>query len=353
MKKTAKTTAPKAAARKTAVSRSAASTRSKATTSRARVTAASRKRVGNSKRVVSTKAPLRTRARVHAKSVLVPQKENEYRPHLIRLHGLVAVLVIALLAQVFYGFVTTGHWSVLGRTSNIETSQLLTDTNAERIAAGVGEVHLNEDLSQAAFLKAQNMFAEQYWAHVSPSGTQPWKWFGDVGYNYSYAGENLAKNYPTAQATVDAWMNSPTHRENVLNDHYVDIGFAVVDGELNGQNTTLVVALYGAPVTVAAAVDGATTSAPRPGFMAPAVASNTGNPLAYFGTALETLSPVTIAILGLLAIVAIVGVAAHHYRKSLPKSWQRSWRKHHGIYTFVGMIGLGVMIIIATGGGQI
>lgn len=357
MKKTVKTKATKAAVRKTAVSRAlvarAKTSSSRTATARNGAVSSRAKTTATRKRTVNSKAPLRTRARAHAKTVLVPHKENEYRPHLIRMHGLVAVLVIALIAQVFYSFVTTGNWNVLGRTSNIETAQLLTDTNAERAAAGVGEVQLNEDLSQAAFLKAQDMFAEQYWAHVSPSGAQPWKWFGDVGYNYSYAGENLAKNYPTAQATVNAWMNSPTHRENVLNGNYVDVGFAVVDGELNGQNTTLVVALYGAPVTVAAAVDGATASAPQPGFMAPAVASNSGNPLAYFGTALETLSPVTIAVLGLLAIVAIVGVAAHHYRKSLPKSWQRSWRKHHGIYTFVGMISLGMVIVIATGGGQI
>lgn len=316
------------------------SSRSKVAVTRARATSA------------RSKPSIHKRVRSHAKTVLVPHKENDFRPHLIRAHGLIAVLVVALMAQVFYSFVTTGHLSILGRTSNIETVELLADTNAERQARGLGELQLNDNLSQAAFLKAQNMFTEQYWAHVSPSGVQPWKWFGDVGYNYSYAGENLAKNYPTAQATVSAWMNSQTHRENVLNDKYMDVGFAVVDGELNGQNTTLVVALYAAPATVAA-VESASTAQAAPGFFAPAVASTSQNPLTYFGSALEALSPVTIVILGLMAVVAIVGVAAHHYRHSLPKAWQRNWRQHHGIYTFVGMISLGVMIIIATGGGQI
>jgi uncharacterized membrane protein YedE/YeeE len=88
-------------------------------------------------------------------------------------------------------------------------------------------------------------------------------------------------------------------------------------------------------------------------FSAPAVATEAPSPVAYFGSALETLSPVTIAILGLLAVVAIVGVTAHHYRKQLPKAWKKSWRVHHGLYTFVGMIALGVLVIIATGGGQI
>lgn len=293
--------------------------------------------------------PVVSRVKHHAKKALVPHKANEFRPHLIRAHGLVAVLVIALMAQIAYGFATTGQLSILGRVSDIQTTELLADTNEEREAAGLGDLQLNDKLSQAAFLKAQNMFSEQYWAHVSPSGTQPWKWFGDAGYNYSYAGENLAKNYPTAQATVEAWMGSDSHRENLLKGEYEDVGFAVVDGELNGVNTTLVVALYGAPVTVAAVQSASANNV----FSAPALAAEAQNPLAYFGSALEALSPVTIAILGLLAVVAIVGVTAHHYRNQLPKAWKKSWRIHHGMYTFVGMIALGILIIIATGGGQI
>ena len=145
-------------------------------------------------------------------------------------------------------------------------------------------------------------------------------------------------------------MNSSTHRDNILKGEYTEVGFAVVDGELNGQNTTLVVALYAAPMTVAGVQ---AASSEQTGFLAPAVATSSQNPVTYFGTALEALSPVTIVILGLLAVVAIVGVAAHHYRYKLPKSWQRSWKIHHGFYTFVGTIVLGVLIVIATGGGQI
>ncbi len=311
-------------------------------------TGAARTKVSKPTSLRTKNTPLQIKVRQHAKKVLVPHKENQYRPHLIRAHGLIAVLIIALVAQVAYSFVSTGHWQVLGRVSNIETAELLTDTNKERAGDSLAGLQISEQLSKAAFLKAQNMYSEQYWAHVSPSGIQPWKWFGDVGYNYSYAGENLAKNYPSAQVTVDAWMKSPTHRENIMNKEYTEVGFAVVDGQLNGENTTLVVAMYGAPVTVAAV-----QSASETGFSAPAVAAESPTPIAYFGSALEALSPVTIAILGLLAIVAIVGVAAHHYRYKLPKSWKKSWRVHHGMYTFVGMIALGVLIIIATGGGQI
>jgi uncharacterized protein YkwD len=295
------------------------------------------------------KKPLTVRAKVshHAKRILIPHKGNNYRPHLIRAHGLVAVLIIAILAQAVYSITTTGNFQVLGRTSDIQTVDLLSNTNKQREAKNLGDLKLNDQLSQAAFLKAQDMFKHDYWAHTSPSGVEPWKWFGDVGYNYSVAGENLAKNYPTADATVSAWMNSASHRANILNDKYVDIGFAVVDGTLEGRATTLVVAFYGAPVTFAA-VQGA--AAPV-SFLAPNQQGS--NPLEFFGSALQSLSPVSVAILALLGLVAIVGVAAHHYRNKLPKAWKKSWRLHHGMYTFVSMIVLGVLIIIATGGGQI
>lgn len=296
------------------------------------------------------KTPVRAKIKHSTKKALVPHKENDFRPHLIRAHGLVAVLIIALVAQLAYGFFTTGHLSVLGRVSHITTKELLKDTNNERVNENLAGLTLNEKLSQAAFLKAQDMFKNDYWAHTSPNGTQPWKWFGDVGYNYSYAGENLAKNYPTAAATVEAWMESPTHRANIVNPHYTDIGFAVVDGVLMGQNTTLVVALYGAPV-VSSAVQAAASKADT--FSGSLVNAPVTNPFEYFGTALQSVSPVTMMVLILLAVVGLVGAIAHRYRKQLPKAWQRSWRLHHGMYTFVGMIALGILVIIASGGGSI
>lgn len=258
------------------------------------------------------------------------------------------VIVISLLVQVVYGFITTGHIEVLGRVSNITTSELLSGTNHERASEGLGELKMNDSLNEAAFRKAQDMFANDYWAHTSPSGVKPWRWLADVGYRYSVAGENLAKNYPNASAAVAAWMGSETHRANILNDKYSEVGFAVVDGELNGRETTLVVAFYGAPATEAA-VRGSSTPIE---YAAPVSAGGT-NPAGYFATALQSLSPATIFWLGLLAIVSIVAAAAHHYRDKLPKSWKKSWKLHHGLYTFLGMMLMGVMLVLATGGGSI
>ena len=300
----------------------------------------------STRRVVAKRATKSVKK--HSRALLVPHKANNYRPHLIRPWGLTAVLFVALVVQLLYGFVTTGQLEVLGRVSNITTTELLEYTNRERDNEGLADLSINDKLSEAAFMKATDMFENNYWAHVSPSGVTPWKWIADVGYNYSIAGENLAKNYPTARATVDAWMASETHRENILNSQYADVGFAVVDGVLNGRATTLVVAMYGAPVA-----DAGVSSVVRVAEVAAPVSGAVDNPLGYFASAAQSLSPATIVVLALFAVVAIVAVAAHHYRSKLPPSWRQGWRSHHGMFVFVGVVTLGFLLVLATGGGQI
>ena len=84
---------------------------------------------------------------------------------------------------------------------------------------------MNPKLNEAAQLKAQDMFRYNYWAHTSPRGVEPWKWLGDVGYTYSIAGENLAKNYPTAVATVDRpSVHAASFAEAVTRGRQLDAG---------------------------------------------------------------------------------------------------------------------------------
>ena len=96
--------------------------------------------------------------------------------------------------------------------------------------------------------RSEDMFAKNYWAHYGPNGIAPWNFIMDSGYQYEYAGENLAKNFLFSQGVIDAWMDSPTHRANVLRKEYSDVGFAVVNGILNGEETTLVVQIFGKPM---------------------------------------------------------------------------------------------------------
>jgi hypothetical protein len=96
------------------------------------------------------------------------------------------------------------------------------------------------------------MFRRNYWSHYGPDGTTPWSFILDAGYRYEYAGENLAKNFLFSQGVIDGWMQSPSHRENILRPEYTDIGLAIVNGTLNGEETTLVVQTFAKPLNGAA-----------------------------------------------------------------------------------------------------
>ena len=100
-------------------------------------------------------------------------------------------------------------------------------------------------LDKAAQEKGADMMARNYWAHNAPDGTTPWHFFNEVGYSYRYAGENLARDFTQSEDIVDAWIASSSHRENLLSQRYEDIGVAVVEGNLKGINTILVVQMFG------------------------------------------------------------------------------------------------------------
>ena len=136
---------------------------------------------------------------------------------------------------------------VLGFTSSIAVKELLHETNKIREEHGLSRLRLNRSLTHAAENKATHMFSNNYWAHIAPDGTEPWGFILNENYDYTYAGENLAKNFNDSRAVVDAWYKSPTHRDNLLNPNYDEIGFAVVGGVLEGYETTLVVQMFGRP----------------------------------------------------------------------------------------------------------
>lgn len=137
--------------------------------------------------------------------------------------------------------------NILGFATDIRVSELLDDTNTERSKVGLQQLKYNDVLSKAALKKANNMFSENYWAHISPSGKTPWDFILGENYKYTYAGENLAKDFQKSKSVVSAWMASPTHKENILNSHYSEVGFAIVNGKLQGKETTLVVQMFGTP----------------------------------------------------------------------------------------------------------
>lgn len=175
----------------------------------------------------------------------LPHPTRKTRTYLLSHHAFLFYSVILLLVFSLVRIIPVLMPGVLGYASDIHTDELLSETNNIRSQNGLGALKINSALSQAAYNKAQSMFEEDYWAHVSPSGKEPWDFILKEGYDYSYAGENLAKNFNGSEEVVVAWYNSPSHRENLLNPNYEEIGFAVVNGNLEGYDTTLVVQMFG------------------------------------------------------------------------------------------------------------
>jgi hypothetical protein len=177
----------------------------------------------------------------------VPHPHKKQRAELLSNKALFFYALLVLILVGIFRIIPFIMPGILGYASNISVSDLLKYTNTKRSQYGAGELVLNEQLSNAARKKAEDMFKNDYWAHVSPSGVEPWDFILSQGYDYIYAGENLAKNFSNSKEVVEAWHDSPSHRDNLLNRNYDEIGFAVVNGTLDGYETTLVVQMFGRP----------------------------------------------------------------------------------------------------------
>ncbi len=183
----------------------------------------------------------------------VPREENNFQARSLHTDFLSFYLVLAILIAFSFHYLDSHFSNVLGFATDITINKLYALTNQEREQNGLSDLTYNEELATAAAKKAQDMFAKNYWSHYGPEGETPWDFILASGYRYQYAGENLAKNFLFSQGVMDAWMNSTSHKENILQKNYTDVGFAVVNGVLNGEETTLVVQMFGRPQTIAAA----------------------------------------------------------------------------------------------------
>jgi uncharacterized protein YkwD len=193
------------------------------------------------------------------KSWLWPHKTNHFHPHLLRPIGLGLAIAVLLGANGIYNYSSAKSFQVLGYATSIDASEIIGLSNQQRTSRGLAALGTNSKLNQAAAAKAQDMVNRNYWAHYAPDGTSPWYFITNAGYNYATAGENLAKDFNTSGGVVNAWMNSPAHRDNILNTGYTETGIAVLNGTLQGQQTTLVVAMYASPKVAAAPAPAQTT----------------------------------------------------------------------------------------------
>lgn len=179
--------------------------------------------------------------------------EEELHParHVFSTRGVAALLIVILGAFAFSAYLAKD----LIRSQQmaaVVTATLVDLANKDRSTENLGNLKVNPVLVAAAKAKADDMAEKGYFAHNSPEGLTSWHWFSEAGYSFSYAGENLAVNFTDSADVEEAWMDSPTHRANIMNGKFTEIGIATAVGEYEGQETIFVVQMFGTPRAVAA-----------------------------------------------------------------------------------------------------
>jgi len=198
-----------------------------------------------------------------------PETDEHHRAHALS-HGALLgyVLVFCLTIGGFY-FVRTTAPQILG-TAQYTAEQIIELTNVKRAEEGLSPLKQNSLLAAAAAAKSVDMHSNNYWAHYSPQGKSPWNFISSVGYRYIYAGENLARDFADPQAVVNAWMASSTHRSNVLDKNFKEIGVSVSNGSLTGTEGVLVVQMFGSAVSAVPTESASSQEASEPLAQVPA-----------------------------------------------------------------------------------
>ena len=194
------------------------------------------------KTIIST---MRERILGHLKDHFIPHQGNGHHPHVLRHHVLAGYSAIFVLLKVLAILITTTFPSASVFSSSITPGNIIALTNATREALHLPLLNANALLTQAAQIKAVDMLQKQYFAHRSPNGQTALDLIKAQGYQALYAGENLAVHFLTAEEVNSGWMLSPTHRANIVNPRYDEIGIGIANGDFEGEPTQFVVQFFG------------------------------------------------------------------------------------------------------------
>lgn len=178
------------------------------------------------------------------KDYFIPCDSNNNKPKILRVRALTAIVVFLVCVKL----AATGYLFFIypnkAKMAEEISKQILELINQERVINNLSPLSTDAVLNKAALARAQDMLENNYFAHKSPGGKMPWDWIDREQYGYLFAGENLAMHFTSAQSAHTALMQSESHKKNILNEKYADIGLAVLPGVINGKQTNILVELF-------------------------------------------------------------------------------------------------------------
>jgi len=175
----------------------------------------------------------------------IPSPRNDHKPKILRTRSLVIITIISTIIKIVVISYLFFIYPNQGLMSEIIVKKVFELTNQSRIANNLPALTMNSVLATSAEAKGNDMIANNYFAHYSPAGKSPWGWISRKNYPYIFVGENLAMNFTSADAVHTALMNSPSHKKNILNERYTDMGLAMISGKIDGSDTNVLVELFG------------------------------------------------------------------------------------------------------------
>lgn len=183
------------------------------------------------------------------KKYFIPHAGNDHRPHFLRIKNIRNVLLLLLFVELFTFLIPTLTYINNKGGMAVVLPAILADlTNEERQSQKLGTLAVNDTLNKAAEMKASDMATNGYFAHTSPDGKTPWHWLEAAGYDYQYAGENLAINFTDSRDVIDSWIASPTHKANIVKGNYTEMGTGIARGIYEGKETIFVAQVYASPI---------------------------------------------------------------------------------------------------------
>lgn len=253
-----------------------------------------------------------------------------YWPYLPVLLILVILSALAIQSGNFSNAIKN-KGNVLAYSSSMSRRELLSNTNLNRADAGAKPLKANSLLNQAAQAKANDMAKKNYWSHNTPSGDSPWTFVEAKGYQYQKLGENLAAGFINAGAVVKGWLASPSHKANLLDPAYSEVGFGYANSpnfKAGNGPMTIVVAFYGRPAGAAAPLADQNRSLPPPAttsnpYSARTLAEKTSN--AQVALAKSPLGQVATSAAAVLLFVSLFAWLGRHFR-GIRNAWRAGER---------------------------